>query len=123
MAKEKRLNGNIISRRFSTMLPLDVFVGLTNFAKQHTQTGLGKFDYGVALRILLNGNNFAERLDDLEQYIAEVEAKTQQPKPESKPEPVKEEGPKTFGTKLKEVNKWNLISMAVKYRSQLLMKS
>lgn len=101
MAKEKTLNGNIISRRFSTMMPLDVFADLTRYAKRHAGTGLGKFDFCVALRQLLEKSKWSERMDDLEQYIAEVEAKTEQPKPE----PVKEELPKTFGTKLKEVNK------------------
>jgi hypothetical protein len=73
-------NGNIVSKKLETMLPLDVFVNLTKFAKLYAGTGLGKWDYGVALRFLLLKaemtdyiNNLDERLTLLEERLGEKE--------------------------------------------------
>lgn len=75
MAKEKKENGNVISRRFSTMMPLDVLIDFTKFAKETTKTGLGKFDYSVALRILLDRSKIQEKIDSLEDHIDMLEMK------------------------------------------------
>ncbi len=99
MVKEKRIEGNVISRKFSTMLPLDVFADLTRFAKRYSGTGLGKFDYGVALRLLLERNNFMERIEALEEYVENLKEMIQS-KPQETP---KETKSITFGTKSEEV--------------------
>lgn len=74
MAKEKIMNGNVISKKFETMLPLDVSADLTRFAKVMASTGLGKFDYGVALRILLERNNYYEVVSELQTEFFELQA-------------------------------------------------
>jgi len=71
---------NTISRELRTMLPYQVWKDLTEFAKACTKTGLGKWDYGVAVRLLLeNSNNIAFyqqvsiKMIELENRIAELE--------------------------------------------------
>ena len=41
------------SYRLNTMLPFDVFTEFVRFCKANSNTGLGHFDFGVGLRILL----------------------------------------------------------------------
>lgn len=74
MVKEKVINGNVVSRRFETMFPIDVIAEFTNFAKHNAGTGLGKFDYGVALRILLERNNYYEVVSCLEEDILDLQS-------------------------------------------------
>jgi hypothetical protein len=64
-----------VSKKLSTMLPLDVFNGLTQFAKQYALTGMGKFDYGVAIRILLLKSEYADRIYSLDKRIDELDYK------------------------------------------------
>jgi len=74
MVKEKIINGNEISRSFNTMMPLDVIADLTRFAKQNAMTGLGKWDYSVALRILLERNTYYEVVSELQDDIISLQA-------------------------------------------------
>ena len=57
------------------MLPLGVFQELTRFAKSEVQTGLGKFDYGLAIKLLLERNNINTRLDKIENQLNKMEDK------------------------------------------------
>ena len=79
------------------MLPLDVFIAFTEFAKKYSGTGLGKFDYGVALRILLEKSKMDDRISELEDQLTIMEMRMK--------EPVKEviDIPLTFGSSEKEV--------------------
>ena len=94
MAKEKKIQGSVISRRFTTMLPLDVIADLTRFTEKNTLTGLGKYDYGVALRILLNRAEHEERIIDLENAVIELQGRLNGEIIELKEE---EQEVKTFG--------------------------
>lgn len=42
-----------ISKELRTMIPADIHIMLTDYAKAVAKTGLGKWDYGVAIRLLL----------------------------------------------------------------------
>jgi hypothetical protein len=44
---------NKVIKKLETYLPMDLFEELKDFAKKNTETAFGKFDFGVALRILL----------------------------------------------------------------------
>lgn len=44
---------NEISRKLQTMIPLDVYADLNKLARKFSFTGLGKIDYGVTLRFLI----------------------------------------------------------------------
>lgn len=89
MAKEKKVNGNVISRRFSTMMPLDVLIDFTKFAKEYTGTGMGKFDYSVALRVLLERSKTMEKIEELEEQLMIMEMKIKEPI-------IREDSPITF---------------------------
>lgn len=100
--KMEENNSNEISRKLETMLPLDVFQRLTEFAKREARTGLGKFDYGVAIRILLNRaeifellNNLLCRIEILEGRVTDIENFIQNMLKN------REEGIKTFGGEAK----------------------
>lgn len=93
------MEGNTISKKLSTWLPLDVHRGLTEFAKVHALTGLDKFDYGTAIRILLMKSEMCDRWFELKDKIDELESKI-----DKKPEEVLPEGVKrvhTFADKSK----------------------
>lgn len=79
------------------MLPLDVLVDFTKFAKKYTKTGLGKFDYGVALRFLLERSNTEDRISELEDQIIILEMKIKEPVTLKEPKPM------TFGSNGREV--------------------
>ena len=87
---------DIVSRKLETMIPLDVYKGLNNFAKVMTKTGLGKYDYGVAIRILLQRSDILEAVNllmqDIQMLREEVSLLREKPK---------EEEVKTFGGKKK----------------------
>ena len=79
MEEEKE---EVVSRGLDTMLPLDVHKNLTEYAKLFTKTGLGKWDYGVAIRSLLEKasilslvNILAERVANLEERLNKLEGK------------------------------------------------
>lgn len=62
-----------VSKELRTMLPADVHKSLTVYAQIVSKTGLGKWDYGVAIRSLLEKAELYEvmveilaRLDKLE---------------------------------------------------------
>lgn len=74
MVKEKKIMGNTISRKFETMMPLDVFANFTTFAKANAGTGLGKFDFSVALRILLERNTYYEVVSELQEDILDLQS-------------------------------------------------
>jgi hypothetical protein len=88
------------SYRLNTMLPFDVFTEFIRFCKANTMTGMGKFDFGVGLRILLMKSKYADMLYDMDKRISLLESnKETNNQPESEPKTVK-----TFGiTKHKEV--------------------
>ena len=79
------------------MLPLGVLIEFTKFARKWTSTGLGKFDYGVALRILLDRNQKFEQLEELFDRINELEERMSYMNNPSNKQKVKKEGVKTFG--------------------------
>lgn len=56
---------NYVSRKFETMLPLDVFNDFQEYTLKVTKTGLGKFDYGVALRSLLEKAKIIEAIAEI----------------------------------------------------------
>lgn len=87
-----------ISRKLETMIPLDVHQGLTSFARSMTKTGLGKYDYGVAIRILLERAETLKAFEILSQRITDMESKLE--KLEQEEEKPKEEV-STFGNKKK----------------------
>ena len=99
MVKEKKFNGNVISRRFETMMPLDVFAGITRFAKENAGTGLGKFDYSVALRILLERNSYYEVVSEIQEDLLRLQAQVNELTNKlNVPQPAKNESKvKTFG--------------------------
>lgn len=93
---------NEISKKLETMLPLDVYQRLTEFAKREAKTGLGKFDYGVAIRILLNRaeifeliTNLLYRIETIESRLNDIEIYIQEQMKN------KEEGVQTFGGMIK----------------------
>ena len=61
------------SRRLSTMVPLEVFQELTRFAKEEASTGLGHFDYGIAIKLLLERSEVYKRLNNIETKLKEIE--------------------------------------------------
>jgi hypothetical protein len=75
MGKEtdKIESGSEGSYRLSTMLPFDVFTDFVKFCKKNTKTGIGKFDFGVGLRVLLMKAEYADRLQEMEKRIAHIE--------------------------------------------------
>ena len=82
---------------FKTMLPLDVKMRLIAYAKEHALTGMGTWDFGVALRKLLDMNELSLvlnqiiiKLNQLEEkvYEGELEEKTTEEEKKEKPEHV-----------------------------------
>jgi hypothetical protein len=71
------------SKRLETWMPLDVFENLTAFAKAWAGTGLGKFDYSVAIRILLLRSQMLDRLDEFEERLEKLESKSYSQEQES----------------------------------------
>lgn len=69
---------NTIVKKLNTWLPLDVFEALTEFAKQNAGTALSKYDYGVAIRILLLKSMYADHLFELDERVSRLETKTQE---------------------------------------------
>ena len=90
--KEKKQQNNVISRQFTTMLTLDVLADLTIFAKQYAGTGLGKFDFGVALRILLDRSDYLSKVEELEDRLTILEEHINKESKQNKPDTVN-----TFG--------------------------
>ncbi len=66
-------NKNEVNRKMVTWLPMDVFGKFNKFAKENTITGLGKFDYGVALGMLLDRSEYYDMYEALEQRMTELE--------------------------------------------------
>jgi len=64
------------SYRLNTMLPFDVFTEFIRFCKANTMTGMGKFDFGVGLRILLMKSKYADMLYDMDKRISLLESET-----------------------------------------------
>lgn len=62
-------------KRLNTWLPLGVFNELTRFAKTNAGTALEKFDYGVAIRILLMKSTYADLIYGLNKRMDEIEGK------------------------------------------------
>jgi hypothetical protein len=87
------------SYRLNTMLPFDVFTEFIRFCKLNASTGLGKFDFGVGLRILLMKAQYADMLYEFDKRMSVLENKENHNQPEEQPKTVK-----TFGiTKKQEV--------------------
>lgn len=86
--KEQTINGSV-SRKFESMMPLDVYKRFLIFAKENSVTGLGKWDFSVALRMLLDRSDFYENYLRLESRLENLE-KTKKVEQES-------DEPKTFG--------------------------
>jgi len=86
-----------VSKKLSTMLPLDVFMAFTEFCKTNALTGLNKFDYGVGLRILLMKAQYADMLFDIDERVRKLEDETNTPEPNGIPAGFYEE--KVLGTK------------------------
>jgi len=63
------------SKKLETWLPLDVFQAFTAFCKAETKTGLGKFDYGVGLRLLLMKAQYADYFFVLDERLKQLEIK------------------------------------------------
>ena len=77
-----------------TMLPLDVKMRLIAYAKEHASTGTGSWDFGVAIRKLLDMNELSLvlnqvilKLNQLEEKVYEGELEEQTIE-EEKPEHV-----------------------------------
>tara|TARA_Y100000310_G_scaffold339102_1_gene430736 strand:- start:4250 stop:4558 length:309 start_codon:yes stop_codon:yes gene_type:complete len=82
------------SKKLNTMLSLDVYLRLLDYAKTHTVTGLGTWDFGVAIRKLLDNTEIlysqanvlrelesvSERVNALEE--SHIEKQTEKEKPE-----------------------------------------
>jgi hypothetical protein len=64
---------NEASYRLNTMLPFDVFRDFVRFCKKNSRTGIGKFDFGVGLRILLMKAEYADKLKELEEKINKIQ--------------------------------------------------
>jgi hypothetical protein len=82
------------SYRLNTMLPFDVFTEFVRFCKANSSTGLGKFDFGVGLRILLMKARYADMLYEFDKRMTVLENNQPEVKQE-KPEEVKTV--RTFG--------------------------
>lgn len=67
MAKQE--DNNVIGYRLSTVIPMEVFIGLLEFAKKEVMTGVGNFDFGLAIKLLLERNKINTKLDNLELEI------------------------------------------------------
>jgi hypothetical protein len=75
MGKEtdKIEGGSEGSYRLSTMLPFDVFTDFVKFCKENSKTGIGKFDFGVGLRMLLMKAKYADKLEEIELRLNKLE--------------------------------------------------
>ncbi len=69
--EERQLNE--ISKKLVTWLPMDVYFELLDFAKRNTTTGLGKFDFGVAIRLLLQKSKIMDGLEIINERINQLE--------------------------------------------------
>ena len=94
---------NNVSKYLGTWLPLDVYESFNAFAKQYARTGLDKFDYGVAIRILLMKSMYADMVYSLNERISKLEA-LQQPTQSLSQIPEGYREVRTMGDKKKEVN-------------------
>ena len=79
------MNSEVI-RKLDTWLPLDVYKRLLSFSKENASTGLGKFDYGVAIRILLDRSKMMEYFDILNERIEILELELNKLKSQPKKE-------------------------------------
>ena len=81
---------NKVIKKLETYLPIDLFEELKDFATKNTETAFGKFDFGVALRILLlksyytdilleNLSRLEGKVNMLENEIAELKHKEEIP--------------------------------------------
>lgn len=64
-----------VSKRLNTWLPVRVFNELTEFAKANAGTAMEKWDYGVAIRILLMKSTYADLIFEMNKKIDEIESK------------------------------------------------
>jgi hypothetical protein len=87
----------LISRRLNTMLPADVFYELQDYCKKISLSGMGRWDYGIGLRILLKE---AREKNDLLEIMKNIQPNqiTQEPEKEDKEEK-EEDDVQTFGGK------------------------
>ncbi len=63
----------VVSKELKTMLPIDVHHALTEYAKAVSKTGLGKWDYGVAIRSLLEQTQNLGSINFLATKVLELE--------------------------------------------------
>jgi hypothetical protein len=87
------------SYRLNTMIPFDVFTNLIRFCKKNVSTGLGKFDFGTGIRVLLMKSEYADMIYDLDNRLIALENKIEN-KSQSEDKPTIPKGcyeVKTFG--------------------------
>ena len=70
---DKIENGNEASYRLSTMLPFEVFTELIRYCKENTRTGLGKWDIGLGIKMLLIKAKYADKLERIESRLIKLE--------------------------------------------------
>jgi hypothetical protein len=90
------VNENEVSRQLETLVPLDVYRKLLDFAKENTTTGTGKWDFGNAIRLLLERSNTMEALGELDERIEILELEMTKLKAQSNSQK-KESSVATFG--------------------------
>ena len=83
----------LVSKGLETMLPADVHIALTKYAKEVSKTGLGKWDYGVAIRNLLRDSQILSLMGLLGDKIMELEERMKELEKEEK-------GVKTMGGRI-----------------------
>jgi len=66
-------NENEVSRKLETMIPMDVYKRLLAFAQDNTSTAFGKWDFGVAIKILLDRSDMMVSLDNLNERVEIME--------------------------------------------------
>lgn len=89
------VNENEVSRQLDTLIPLDVYKKLLDFAKENTMTGTGKWDFGNAIKILLERDETRDILSDFDQRIEILELEMNKLKNSNSQK--KESGVSTFG--------------------------
>jgi len=91
---EKLMENEINSettKRLNTWLPVEVFEAITEYAKSNCNA-MGKWDYGMAFRILLMKAQYADTIFEMNKRIDDIENKLQS-------QPVKEENKDVYTQK------------------------
>lgn len=77
--EELKEDEQLISRQINSMLAADVYYRLEAYCKKVSLTGIGKWDFGVGIRSLLDKaekyDTLVMRIEDLENRVKEIEAK------------------------------------------------